>query len=247
VNWIVVLVVDARIGVIYHPFGLIYPGSTFDPATINMNGTGLPFQSFPGVFACDACTSAGGASGTSPGTTSPYAGLAAGNTGQVSEDTLGSTSVLVSKTFNKHSLRVGFDGNLTRYNVQNPQSGLGTFLFNRQFTQKNSVSTAVGSDASSGNPFASLLLGYPSSGSYGNQIAYALQQLYYGVYVQDDWRVLKNLTVNAGLRWDYESPFTERHNRQNNGFCATCPNPLQASVSGLTLNGGLQFASSSNR
>ena len=26
-------------------------------------------------------------------------------------------------------------------------------------------------------------------GSYGNQIAYALQQLYYGMYVQDDWRV----------------------------------------------------------
>jgi hypothetical protein len=137
------LVVDARIGVIYHPFGLIYPGSTFDLASINMNGTGLPFQSFPGIFACDACTSPGGASGTSPGTTSPHAGLAAGNTGQVSEDTLGSTSVLVSKTFNKHSFRVGFDGNLTRYNVQNPQSGFGTFLFNRQFTQKNSVSTAL--------------------------------------------------------------------------------------------------------
>lgn len=63
--------------------------------------------------------------------------------GKVSEDTLGSTSVLVSKTFNKHSFRVGFDGNLTRYNVQNQQSGFGTFLFNRQFTQKNSVSTAL--------------------------------------------------------------------------------------------------------
>ncbi len=241
------LVVDARIGVIYHPFGLIYPGSTFDLSTIHMNGTGLPFQSFPGVFACDACTTAGGASGTSPGTTSPYAGLSAGNTGQISEDTLGSTSVLVSKTFSKQTVRVGFDGNLTRYNVQNPQSGLGTFNFNRQFTQKNSVSTAVGSDASSGNPFASLLLGYPSSGTYGNQIAYALQQLYYAVYAQDDWRILRNLTINAGLRWDYETPFTERHNRQNNGFCASCPNPLQASVTGLTLNGGLQFASSSNR
>ena len=57
------LVVDARIGVIYHPFGLIYPGSTFNLSTININGTGLPFQSFPGVFACDACTSPGGVFG----------------------------------------------------------------------------------------------------------------------------------------------------------------------------------------
>jgi hypothetical protein len=224
------LVVDARIGVIYHPFGLVYPGSTFDLSTININGSGLPNPSFPGTAFTDS-----------------YSGLAAGNTGQISEDTLGSASVLVSKTLSKHTLRVGFDGNLSRYNVQNPQSGVGVFNFDRRFTQKNSVSTAVGSDANSGNPFASLLLGYPSSGNYGNQIAYALQQLYYGVYVQDDWRVMKNLTVNAGLRWDYESPFTERYNRQNVGFCATCPNPLQASVSGLTLNGGLQFATSSHR
>ncbi len=57
----------------------------------------------------------------------------------------------------------------------------------------------------------------------------------------------RNLTVNVGLRWDYETPFTERYNRLNNGFCASCPNPLQPSVAGLTLNGGLQFASSSNR
>ncbi|HEY5253086.1 MAG TPA: carboxypeptidase regulatory-like domain-containing protein, partial [Acidobacteriaceae bacterium] len=160
------LVVDSRLGIIYHPFGLIYPGSTFDLSKVNIDGTGLPDQSFPGVFACDACTTAGGASGTSPGTTSPYAGLAAGNTGQISEDTLGSFSVLVSKTLQKHALRVGFDGNLTRYNVQNPQSGVGNFIFNRQFTQKNSVSSAAGSDANSGNPFASLLLGYPSNGSY---------------------------------------------------------------------------------
>jgi hypothetical protein len=224
------LVVDARIGVIYHPFGLVYPGSTFDLSTININGTGLPFQSFPGTSFSDS-----------------YSGIAAGNTGQISEDTLGSTSVLVSKNLSKHTIKAGFDGNLARYNVQNPQSGVGVFNFNREFTQKNSISTAVGSDPNSGNPFASMLLGYPSSGTYGNQIAYALQQLYYGIYVQDDWRLRKNLTVNAGIRWDYETPFTERHNRQNTGFCFTCANPLQSSVAALTLNGGLQFASSSNR
>jgi hypothetical protein len=113
---------------------------------------------------------------------------------------------------------VGFDGNISRYNVQNPQSGVGTFNFNRQFTQKNSVSTAVGSDASSGNPFASLLLGYPSSGSYGNQIAYALQQLYYGIYVQDDWRVLRARRSDTGLRWTTRRLHCRRYNRLNSSF-----------------------------
>ena len=50
---------------------------------------------------------------------------------------------------------------------------------------------------------AALLLGVPSSGSYTNQIAYALQQIYYAFYVQDDWRVSNKLTepgIALGLR-----------------------------------------------
>jgi len=235
-------VVDARLGVIYHPFGLVYPGNTFDLSTININGTGLPYQSFPGSTFTDNYLA--------QGTTAD--GLAAGNSGQISEFTLGSASLLVSKIIRKHSLRIGFDGNLSRYNVQNPQSGLGVFNFTRQFTQQNSVSAATGADASSGDPIAALLLGYPSSPtgstvSYSNQVAFALQQSYQAYFVQDDWRLSSKLTVNMGLRWDYESPFTDRYNRQNSGFCTTCANPLQSSVSGLTLLGGLQFVSSANR
>ena len=88
---------------------------------------------------------------------------------------------------------------------------------------------------------ASLLLGYASSGTYGNTIAFALEQKYMAFYGQDDWRVTNKLTVNAGLRWDYESPFTDRYNRLNGSFCLTCVNPLQSSVTGLTLNGGVTF------
>lgn len=233
------LVVDARFGLIYHPFGLVYPGNVFDLSTIGINATGLPYKSFPNTTASDS-----------------YAGLAGGADGQISEDTLGSTSLLIAKTLQKHSLRLGFDGNLSRYNVQNPGSGFGNFAFNRQFTQENSSgqtgancpaqNCTVGNDTTSGNAIAAMLLGYPSSGNYTNQIAYALQQKYIAFYAQDDWRVTNKLTVNAGLRWDYESPFTDRYNRLNAGFCTTCSNPLQTSVSGLTLNGGLTFVGTSS-
>lgn len=232
------LVFDSRFGVIYHPFGLVYPGNVFNLSSIGINGTGLPYQSFPNTTASDS-----------------YAGLAGGADGQISEDTLGSASLLVAKTISKHSLRAGFDGNMSRYNVQNPGSGFGNFAFNRQFTQENSSgatgaacgapSCAVGSDTNSGNAVAAMLLGVPSSGGYTNQVAYALQQIYYAFYLQDDYRVSSRLTVNAGLRWDYESPLTERYNRLNAGFCTTCSNPLQASVTGLTLNGGLTFVNTS--
>ncbi|MGA3160509.1 MAG: carboxypeptidase-like regulatory domain-containing protein [Terracidiphilus sp.] len=236
------LVATGRFGVIYHPFGLVYPGNVFNLSGIGMSGTGLPYQSFPGTSSSDS-----------------YAGLAAGNTGQISEDTLGSTSLMIAKTIQKHSLRTGFEGNLSRYNVQNPQSGIGVFAFDRRFTQENSSgasggscpapSCVVGSDTTSGNAMASLLLGYPSSGTYGNTIAFALEQKYMALYVQDDWRVSSKLTVNAGLRWDYESPFTERFNRLNGSFCTTCTNPLNSSLptgSGLTLKGGVTFVNTSS-
>gem|GEM_PF-386774 len=228
------LVVDSRFGVIYHPFGLVYPGNVFDLSSIGINGSSLPFQSFPNTSSSDS-----------------YAGLAGGASGQISEDTLGSASLLVAKTLQRHSLRIGFDGNMSRYNVQNPQSGLGNFVFNRQFTQQNSsglsgancptTNCTVGGDVNSGNAVAAMLLGVPSNGLYSNQIAYALQQIYYAFYAQDDWRVSDKLTVNMGLRWDYESPLSERYNRLNAGFCITCANPLQSSVTGLALNGGLTF------
>ena len=65
------------------------------------------------------------------------------------------------------------------------------------------------------------------------------------VYVQDDWRISKNLTINLGGRWDYESPYTERYNRSNAGFDPSSASPIKAP--GLDVKGGLLFASSGQR
>ena len=223
-------VLDARIGVNYHPFGVFDFGGTYDISSLGISAAGIAHQTFPGLSFSDS-----------------YTGLQSGSSSQSSDDTYITTAAIVSKTIGKHNVRFGFEGELHRYNALNPFSGLTSFGYNRQFTQKNSVNTAVGADSSSGNPIASLLLGYPSSGGYQVIPAFAISQPYQAYFVQDDWRIAKNLTLNVGLRWEYESPYTERYNRLATGFCTTCTNPLQASVAGLTLNGGLQFASSSNR
>lgn len=232
------MVLDSRFGLIYHPFGLVYPGnSNFNLSSLNMTTSGLPYNSFPGEYM------------SSDG----YAGLAPGAGGQISSNTVGSLSEILTKVWKNHTVRFGWEGNIIRYNVQNPQSGFGTnatthpgFEFDRRFTQQN-VNVPVGSQAGSGDPMASMLLGYFSAANYSINIAYATQQTYSAPFVQDDWRVNNKLTLNLGLRWDYESPLTERYNRMIARFCTTCASPLQASVSGLPLNGGLQFVSASNR
>ena len=221
---------DARLGILYHPFGDYYPGDSFNLSSIGISSTGLAFSSFPGTSFSDS-----------------YAGLQAGSGSQFSEDTQGTVDAVVSKAIRQHNLRFGFEGFLRRYNAANPLSGLGVFAFDRLFTQQNSINTADGKDPNSGNAIASLLLGYPTSGSYQVEAYPSIQQPYQAYFIQDDWRAASRLTLNLGLRWEDQMPYTDRNNALNTGFCTTCVNPLQSSVSGLTLNGGLKFASATNR
>jgi Carboxypeptidase regulatory-like domain len=241
------MVLDSRFGLVYHPFGLLYPGSSaFDLTKLGMNQSGLPYNTFPGVQLYTGSSNA-----------DHYVGLAPGAGGQISTSTLGSLDEILSKELGRHSVRFGFQSEMLRYDVQNPMSGFGNgsgtagFAFDRRFTQSNSVLYGAGSapatnGVTSGDPVASMLLGYFSSANYNDSIAYATQQIYMAPFMQDDWRVNSKLTLNLGVRYDYESPLTERFNRLNSGFCVTCSNPLQSSVSGLTLNGGLQFVSPSS-
>jgi hypothetical protein len=59
-------------------------------------------------------------------------------------------------------------------------------------------------------------------------------------YFQDDWQVNRRLTLNLGLRWDYETPVVERYNRMVRGFDFGAASPVP--VPGLNLRGGLLYA-----
>jgi hypothetical protein len=61
-----------------------------------------------------------------------------------------------------------------------------------------------------GNGMADMLMGLPSGGSMSAGFTSLYSSKYIGFYVQDDFRVTRRLTLNLGLRYDVNTPFTER-------------------------------------
>ena len=83
--------------------------------------------------------------------------------------------------------------------------------------------------AAAGDDFAGFLLGVPDASqiAFGNADKYLRDNLY-DAYITDDWRISPGFTLNAGVRWEYNSPITELYGRLVNldvapGFTAVEP------------------------
>jgi hypothetical protein len=109
-----------------------------------------------------------------------------------------------------HSLHYGI-GYLVQQEATGSQGGAaGTYNFSNIWTTANPNTTA---GVGVGSSFASFLLGLPNTGSITQNSSAYYSQPYLGVYLQDEWRVNPNLTISAGVRWDYQYAMTERHDR----------------------------------
>ncbi|HWC00961.1 MAG TPA: TonB-dependent receptor [Bryobacteraceae bacterium] len=138
----------------------------------------------------------------------------------------------------RHFMKFGTEVRRYNDNSANPGKASGSYTFSQVWTQYQ----ASVSSATAGNGLASFLLGYPASAFVDKNIDPAYEHSYYALFFQDDFKVNSRLTLNIGLRWDYESPAVERYDRMLLGFDPNASSPLAASVSGLALKGNLLFA-----
>ncbi|MBM3787566.1 MAG: hypothetical protein FJW30_24690 [Acidobacteria bacterium] len=142
----------------------------------------------------------------------------------------------LSKVLGSHSLKTGTEirENLINH-MQAPWSL--NFSFNRAMTQGPDPRVVT---ANGGFGFASFLLGTGSGGNEVHGIRPALESKSFGFYLQDDWKVNRKLTINLGLRWDFETGLTERYDRYSI-FDPAAASPL-AQRSGISsLRGGWTF------
>jgi hypothetical protein len=99
----------------------------------------------------------------------------------------------------RHNVTFGADVRRAQSNILSQQDARGSFTF---------TGAAAGSD------FAGFLLGIPDTSSiaFGNADKY-FRQTFYNGFVADDFRMSGSLTINAGIRWEYETPISEVHGR----------------------------------
>ena len=123
-----------------------------------------------------------------------------------------------------HSLRFG--GELRQYvlNTVSYANSAGSFSFSANSWVR--ASSSASSSVVQGQDLAEFLLGLPTSGSFDLNTAAGLFEHYGALFVQDDWRIKRSLTVNLGARFDYDAPWREKYNRTANGFDTTSQNPL---------------------
>ena len=119
-------------------------------------------------------------------------------------------STSVSKYMGRHSLKMGFDYRRIKAAGNDFNDAAGQFAFNGVFTKSAPTSATARSRCRSGR----MLLGYPSSGNIYTSSKLTDIANYYGLYIQDDFRVTSKLTVNVGMRWEHEPGVYE----QNNGM-----------------------------
>ena len=106
---------------------------------------------------------------------------------------LAQVNTAVTKVFPKHTIKAGFSylyDNHWNDSAQSPQRGSYTFT-NNKYT---------------GVALADFLLGYPTSTANATPSNYITRNIsaQYGMYIQDDWKPLPKLTINAGLRYDLQ-------------------------------------------
>ena len=106
----------------------------------------------------------------------------------------------------KHNIKTGGDYRWQMYNQYYPGKLSGTYTFSPSFT------TLPGT-ANSGYALADFLLGLGSASFSTNDYTFRQTVHNAAMYFQDDWKVNRRLTVNLGVRWQFNGPYTEKNNQ----------------------------------
>lgn len=196
----------------------------FDPTQL-----GLPsyLAANAPVFVFPTFTIGGGAQGlTSAGEIT--SGQIGGTGNDQARDTHNASDSITYIT-GKHAVRFGGEYRLYKFYPFQFLAPTGSFSFNRFATRGPIPSNSPSPVEASGSSLASFLLGIPSGISQEVVQPITIYHHYGAAFVQDDYKIFRNLTLNLGLRWDFETPTANKQQLITN-FDFDAASPLQGNL-----------------
>jgi hypothetical protein len=257
------VVLDVRAGV--SRFGEYRkPGQEFDPATMGFAAQSLAAM---GGYKYLPFITFGGFSTTNANSRIASLGSQRSDWGSGFDRPFDNMSFSPTLTWVRgaHSLRGGYELRYRRWNITSAPYGAGRYFFRGNFTRANN---AAAQDVLA-QEFAQFLLGLPTvgtnntvatSGSNSSQFEISApgdyRQTSHALFLQDDWRVNRRLTLNLGVRLEIDGAMSESENRNLAGFDQLVASPIEAQAraqyaaaplpelpaSQFAVKGGLHFA-----
>ena len=118
----------------------------------------------------------------------------------------------LTSTRGSHTWRGGVDVQWAQRTAKDGAGNMGTFNYDNAYTRAADT-TNVFPAQQIGLSLAAFMLGMPTSVSVAEESGFDVRNNYVGTFVQDTWRVGRNLTLNLGLRFEYENGIKEVQDR----------------------------------
>jgi hypothetical protein len=115
----------------------------------------------------------------------------------------------IDYTVGSHNIYAGVDVYRTQFDGVWTITQNGLYFYDGAFTAQY-VNGVIGADT--GNSWADYLLGYPFTAGGATGVSAAnFRAVDMSAYIQDDWKVLPRLTLNIGLRYDFQNPAVDKN------------------------------------
>jgi hypothetical protein len=144
-----------------------------------------------------------------------------------------SATVSVTWVHNNHTYKAGGEALINGYPLFTQTYASGNMLFNPSETGDTSLN-GVSLPATEGFDYASFLLGSPNTGYIAAPTPEKFGDKALAWYVQDNWKATRKLTIDYGLRYDFQTYIKERDGLMQNISIST-PNPSAGGLPGGTI------------